>query len=224
MNAELARKLRFAPEMKAVILHPPADYNIVGELGLPTAAGRSTEDVPGEGAYEFVLLFVTSLAELENRAPYAIRAAETDALLWICYPKGASRMKTDINRDTGWALMKTFGTEGVAMISLNETWSAMRYRPEEAVKSSRSKKGRKDNAPAGTVEKPTMAVPDMPHDLEAALGGSSEARIFFETLTDSMRRDYLHWILDAKKEETRAKRVAATIEKLKKGLKRPTDK
>ncbi|MFF2887103.1 YdeI family protein [Paenibacillus sp. NPDC057967] len=222
MNAELSRKLRLEPDKRAVILHPPDDYDIVRELGLPASSSRSTEDELGEGAYEFVLLFVTSLAELEKRAPVAIRAAETDALLWICYPKGTSRIKTDINRDTGWTLMKTFGTEGVAMISMDETWSAMRYRPEGAAKSSRSRK--KGSELGALAVKPSAAVPDLPDDLKAAFTASPEARTFFDTLTDSMRRDYLNWILEAKREETRAKRVSASIEKLGKGLKRPTDK
>lgn len=222
MNAELARKLRLEPDGRAVILHAPSGYDIAGELGLPPEAVRSTEDELAVGAYAFVLLFVTSLAELEKRAPIAIRAAETDALLWICYPKGSSRIKTDINRDTGWALMKTFGTEGVAMIAMNETWSAMRYRPEGAAQSSRSRK--KDSVPRAAAAKPAAIVPDMPDDLDAALASSPEARAFYDTLTDSMKRDYLNWILEAKREETRAKRVSATIDKLGKGLKRPTDK
>ncbi|RJE91010.1 hypothetical protein D3P07_02750 [Paenibacillus sp. 1011MAR3C5] len=222
MNAELSRKLRLEPDMRAVILHPPADYDVASELGLPAQAEKSTEDELGEGIYAFVLLFVTSLAELEKRAPIAIRTAEADALLWICYPKGTSRIKTDINRDTGWALMKTFGTEGVAMISMNETWSAMRYRPVGAARASRSRK--KDPVSGAAAVKSSSAVPDMPDDLEAAFATVPEARTFFEALTDSMRRDYLNWILEAKREETRAKRVAATIDKLGKGLKRPTDK
>ncbi|REK75964.1 YdeI/OmpD-associated family protein [Paenibacillus paeoniae] len=222
MNVELARKLRLEPDMRAVIFHSPADYDVVLELGLPDSASRSTENVLGEAAYEFVLLFVTSLAELEKRAPIAIAAAEPDALLWICYPKGSSRIKTDLNRDTGWAFMKTLGTEGVAMISMNETWSAMRYRPEGAAKTSRSRK--KDNVSGAAAAKRSAAVPDMPDDLQAALAASPGARDFYNTLTDSMKRDFLNWILEAKREETRAKRVAATIDKLGKGLKRPTDK
>jgi hypothetical protein len=54
----------------------------------------------------------------------------------------------------------------------------------------------------------TVAVPA---DLAEALGPDTEERAFFETLTASQQRGYTDWIEQAKKPETRAKRVAETI-------------
>lgn len=224
MNDDLIRKLRLAPEMKALLTNAPSDYDVFGELGLPAEAGVTADDITGAGEYGFVLLFVSSLAELEQYAPSAIKAVANDAMLWISYPKGTSKIKTDINRDTGWAVMIKLGVEGVANVAINDTWSAMRYRPAGAAKTKRARKGEGVSILSIPPSKAHVPLPDMPADLEAAFSHSPAAAEFFGTLTDSMKRDYLNWVLDAKREDTRAKRVAASVEKLERGLKRPTDK
>jgi uncharacterized protein YdeI (YjbR/CyaY-like superfamily) len=60
----------------------------------------------------------------------------------------------------------------------------------------------------------------MPDDLAAALGAAPKAKAVFEALAPSHRREYLEWITSAKREETRAKRIATTIEWLTEGKKR----
>jgi hypothetical protein len=52
------------------------------------------------------------------------------------YPKGSSkRYRCDFNRDTGWAALGDVGFEGVRLISIDDDWSAMRFRRLEYVKS-----------------------------------------------------------------------------------------
>ena len=58
------------------------------------------------------------------------------------------------------------------------------------------------------------AVPD---DLAAALRRNTRARKTFEAFSPSNRRDYVEWIIDAKREVTRASRLATTIEWLEEG-------
>lgn len=218
MNAELVKKLRLSPEMDVLVIAAP-EVSYLTELGLTEANAATAAD--GEEKYDYVLLFSTSLADLEAQAPAAIRALREDAMLWIAYPKGTSKIKTDLNRDTGWKLMQTLGVEGVAMISMDDTWSVMRYRSASAVKkTSRAKK------PGESAVKTAASAADtvVPDDVIAAFKASPAAESFFGTLTASMRRDYVNWVTEAKREDTRAKRVASMVEKLENGLKRPTDK
>lgn len=230
MNGELVRKLRLTDGAKAAVLFPPADYDVLGELGLPAAAVlRADSDAkPDSESYDYVHLFVSSMAELAERAPAAIGAVRWDGMLWISYPKGASGVKTDVNRDSGWKFMKELGMDAVSNISMNETWSALRFRPAGAGDSGKTRaKREREQETAGNrsdLRAADAALPDTPDDLTVALQASPAASEFFATLTDSMKRDYLRWILDAKREDTRAKRVAATVEKLGQGRKRPTDK
>jgi hypothetical protein len=49
-------------------------------------------------------------------------------MLWVTYHKGTSKVKTDIHRDMINAYAHSIGLEGVAMISIDEDWSALRLK------------------------------------------------------------------------------------------------
>jgi len=62
--------------------------------------------------------------------------------------------------------------------------------------------------------------PDVPEDLMAALKKNKKARATFEGLPPGHRREYADWINEAKRPETRAKRIATTLEWLAEGKRR----
>lgn len=63
-------------------------------------------------------------------------------------------------------------------------------------------------------------VVEVPEDLATALAGDSGARRFFDTLSFSHQRAYTLWVEDAKKPETRARRVEQATSMLHEGRKR----
>lgn len=58
----------------------------------------------------------------------------------------------------------------------------------------------------------TIAIP---HDAQLLLDANKDAKEFFDNLSYTNRKEYIVWIESAKKEETRAKRLAEFITKLK---------
>jgi Bacteriocin-protection, YdeI or OmpD-Associated/Domain of unknown function (DUF1905) len=64
----------------------------------------------------------------------------------------------------------------------------------------------------------TVEVPD---DLAAAFAGDPEARAVFDRLSFTHQREYVEWITSAKREATRTRRVAQTLEMLRDGVKTP---
>jgi len=60
----------------------------------------------------------------------------------------------------------------------------------------------------------------MPADLAAALKKNKKAQAAFNAFPPSHKREYLEWILDAKREETRKKRIASAIEWIAEGKSR----
>lgn len=54
-------------------------------------------------------------------------------------------------------------------------------------------------------------VENVAEDIASALLASEKARKFFDGLPTYYRKNYIRWIEDAKKEETRAKRIAEMI-------------
>jgi len=63
--------------------------------------------------------------------------------------------------------------------------------------------------PKKAKAKKELAVPP---DLAAALKKNAKARATFEGFSPSHKREYIEWITEAKREETREKRLATTIE------------
>jgi uncharacterized protein YdeI (YjbR/CyaY-like superfamily) len=57
----------------------------------------------------------------------------------------------------------------------------------------------------------------VPHELAAALARNRKARDVFEGFSPSHRREYVEWIVEAKSEDTRKKRLATTLDWLAQG-------
>jgi hypothetical protein len=60
-------------------------------------------------------------------------------------------------------------------------------------------------------------VVEVPADLQEALQKDAAAQAAFTSLAFSHQKEYVRWIEEAKREETRRGRIAKTIEKLKQG-------
>ncbi|PCH78963.1 MAG: hypothetical protein COC07_02640 [Erythrobacteraceae bacterium] len=74
-------------------------------------------------------------------------------------------------------------------------------------------------APMATRQrpKPPIAIPD---DFRDALAKCDGASAVWESFTDAQRRDYLDWVVSAKREATRAKRIATAAEWIGEGKRR----
>ncbi|MDL1952131.1 hypothetical protein FBQ97_20305, partial [Acidobacteria bacterium ACD] len=64
-----------------------------------------------------------------------------------------------------------------------------------------------------------LRVIEIPKDLKRELKNDTEARVIFEKLSFTHKREYVNWINEAKKDETRANRILKTITMWKKGQK-----
>lgn len=59
--------------------------------------------------------------------------------------------------------------------------------------------------------KPRATLP-VPADLAKALAKSKKAQAVFDAFPPSQRREYIEWLLEAKREETRARRLETALE------------
>ena len=55
---------------------------------------------------------------------------------------------------------------------------------------------------------------ELPAELQAALDGNAAGKVAFEALAPSHRREYVRWIEEAKRPETRASRISKSLQKL----------
>jgi hypothetical protein len=81
------------------------------------------------GQFDWVQIFVKKKAELDKLIPKVVRALRPESLLWISFPKGTSKIQTDLTRDKGWDALQKADLKWVTLISVDETWSAFALRP-----------------------------------------------------------------------------------------------
>jgi uncharacterized protein YdeI (YjbR/CyaY-like superfamily) len=63
-------------------------------------------------------------------------------------------------------------------------------------------------------------APDVPAELRSALDKNNKAKTAFAKFAPSHRREYVEWVVEAKREETRAKRAAQAVEWIAEGKSR----
>ncbi len=125
---EVLRKMRFKPEYKSLGINIPEQFlDFYHNKGFKTG-------IPDSGPYEFVHVFATRKEDIASFENFFKKQIKYDAVLWVSYPKGGSKISTELNRNTLWEAMKPFGLRPVTQVSVDSDWSALRFRPVEAVK------------------------------------------------------------------------------------------
>jgi hypothetical protein len=113
---DLTGKLQIKPGQSVAVLDPPPG------VALPAAtAAASALDA------DVVIGFAIHRADLD-RLTAVIAAALDDRLAWIGYPKGR-QLGTDLNRDRLVEAVAAQGVQPVRQVSIDDTWSALRFRP-----------------------------------------------------------------------------------------------
>jgi len=115
----VAEKLLIKPQATLWTSHPE-------HLGLvkPLPAGVRVVERPERATT--ALVFGDDAASLRRLvAAHASGLAEPETL-WVAYPKGN---RTDINRDSVWPILAEHGLRPIGQVSLDDVWSAMRFRP-----------------------------------------------------------------------------------------------
>ena len=77
---------------------------------------------------DIIQVFVANQAELERQVPRLKPLLKPKGIMWVTYRKGAGKVKSDIHRDTIWAYAHTVGMDGVALVAVDDQWSAMRLK------------------------------------------------------------------------------------------------
>jgi hypothetical protein len=121
---EVISKLKFKD--KGVVLNAPLpiEKEFV-KLGFKTAFDK-TKSIN-------TLVFINTKKEFTDFLKSSHSKVEPDGVLWFAYPKGTSKIKTDINRDTIRVTGEEYGITTVTAISIDDTWSALRFRPVDKV-------------------------------------------------------------------------------------------
>jgi hypothetical protein len=117
----LPRKLGFKPGMTAVFLNSPEHLDeLLGDLEGVTVK-RSLR-----GHADLVMCFVTRRRELERRAARLREAVAPDGMVWVCWPKKAAKMQTDVTEDVVREVLLPTGLVDNKVAAVDETWSGLK--------------------------------------------------------------------------------------------------
>jgi hypothetical protein len=123
-DAALIKKLGIKPGQRAAVVNPPDGY--ADRIGPPQGVEVTTEL---DGSFDFVQVFAKDRATLDRHLEAAHAALKPGGLFWISYPKGSSKVPTDLNRDVFLEALKHLGVRPVTQVSVDDVWSALRFRP-----------------------------------------------------------------------------------------------
>ena len=160
---------------------------------------------------DFALIFAFSQKQLKEILKEVIPALHTQAKFWIAYPKTSSKIASDLCRDCNWDFITQHGFETVRMVAVDNLWSAARFKKPDA--SEKKAPSFSSANPAPGVDYINRII-EIPQELQTLLDKNKAAATFFDGLAFSHRREYVEWIMSAKKEETKTKRLETTMEKL----------
>ena len=130
-ESSLAKKMKLKSGLKAAIINAPENY--VDTLKHDTALSPTLN-----GKFDWIQVFVRNKAEADALVPKAAKALKPESMLWISFPKGISKIQTDLTRDKGWESVQALDLKWITLVSVNETWSAFALRPYKEGEKKRS--------------------------------------------------------------------------------------
>jgi hypothetical protein len=215
MANTVPKKMRIKENYVLLTLNAPADFKKKLE---PHPVGLKVS--PNAKNYHQVHWFVKNRKQMEEELINVLPLLKTELVCWTYYPKGSSGIQTDLTRDKGWdSLLKMDTLHWISLISFDETWSAFGFRLKTAA--DKKKKLVAKHRPIFDyldVEKKTVRLPE---EFEASLNKNKKAEKFFQSLSFTNKKEYVEWIVTAKREETKVERIKGSIERLVKGWKNP---
>jgi hypothetical protein len=115
----VAQKAHVKPGTTIAVIK--AAPGLIESLGLPDPTFVRS------GQADLVFLFTRTRVDLEQM-PRAVARLKDGSALWVFFRKGAKGAGLDMNRDTVWSVAKKLDLRPLGLLSVDETWSAFRFR------------------------------------------------------------------------------------------------
>lgn len=125
----ILKKLLYKAYSANLIIGEPEEFRHISQ----EFTGETDNEILKD-SYEFIIIFAKKQDDLKVQFNQLKNKIKKGAVLWIAYPKGTSKKyknETDLNRDILQPLFKEDGYQGVSLISIDNDWSAMRFKTIE---------------------------------------------------------------------------------------------
>jgi hypothetical protein len=123
-GAPLVQKLGLKAGQRVFFLNPPANYpRIIGKLPKTKILRR----LPSSRAVDFIQAFFTARNQLSQIFPRLQASLAWAGILWISWPKGASKVATDLNENIVREIGLDTGMVDVKVAAIDEVWSGLKF-------------------------------------------------------------------------------------------------
>jgi hypothetical protein len=216
----LAKKLLIKPGKHWLLFNAPANYLSLLEP-LPE---ETTVSFEAKGAFDGIQLFVKNSTELVKSLKLVIPVLKPESIFWVIYPKKSSGIESDLEMMSSWDELAKYGLGGVAAAAVDQTWTALRFKPTELTKASDTcNEEIKQNEFSQWIDVDNRQV-TLPQEIRNVLEKSPQALANYEKLSYSNRKEYVLWVITAKQDKTRYERKIKLVDKLIAGKKNPSEK
>ena len=218
-------KLKLKGQSEIVVFNAPKDFEPelkdLRDVRVLRQFGREKD------RFHFVLVFATKMKDLDAEWKGVIPTLKTEGIFWVAYPKKSSGIQTDMaGMSGGWDVYAGSPWQPVSMVSVNDTWTAVRFKYSTSLEKERQERPVeeiRDQDGAVVVDRVNRVV-QPPNDLARVLAKHPEAKAFFDQLSFTNKKEYVTWIVEAKKKETRDSRLHLALEKMVSQKKNPAEK
>lgn len=200
----VADKLRFKQDSTLLVLNMPDDC-----LGMFDAL-EVKANFTGKAKYNQAILFAYNKVDLDKYYDKLISRLEKDAVVWIAYPKKSSGITSDLVRDDGWGVVNQSTYHFVSSASISDVWSGMRIKEKDPDKTYLRDNAFKERNTEGVDYIKRTVV--LPADAIAAMKPFIGLEDFFNAMSFTHKKEYVEAIEEAKKPETRQRRIDKMIE------------
>lgn len=118
----LEKKLGLKEGLVIRLLNEPDDYFGLFENFPVNVKIRKTKS----GKKNFIHFFTTKASELKQRLPLLMTEIEQDGMIWVSWPKKASKVPTDITEDIIRNFAIDIGLVDVKVCAVDNIWSGLK--------------------------------------------------------------------------------------------------
>lgn len=119
----IAQKMYVKPGMKLRVLSKPKNFDEIFGVHEAEMLSDRSKDLS-----DIAILFVNNKSDLVDKLAKSTDKLKPGGVLWVAYPKGSSKLKSDINRDSIREFAETVKLEAVSIVAINEDWSCLRFK------------------------------------------------------------------------------------------------
>ncbi|MCB1306329.1 MAG: DUF3052 family protein [Leptospiraceae bacterium] len=118
----LVKKLGIKPDHAIVVRNCPMDYrDLVPNIPETVSIGKHWRK-----GLDFTHIFSKKRKELESSIAQALKYISPNGMIWVSWPKKASRIETDITEDTIREIIRGTDLVDVKVCAVDEVWSGLK--------------------------------------------------------------------------------------------------